>query len=63
MHSQLAGANIFVLFDTSNYMYRGFVFAQCRSKSPHSPSLKQIEGGPGLAFETWDAPNGSPHAA
>ena len=23
-----AGANIFVLFDTSNYMYRGFVFAQ-----------------------------------
>lgn len=26
--SQLAGANVFVLFDTSNYMYRGFVFAQ-----------------------------------
>ena len=24
----LAGANVFVLFDTSNYMYRGFVFAQ-----------------------------------
>jgi VWFA-related protein len=23
-----AGANIFILFDTSNYMYRGFVFAQ-----------------------------------
>ena len=23
-----AGANVFVLFDTSNYMYRGFVFAQ-----------------------------------
>lgn len=23
-----SGANIFVLFDTSNYMYRGFVFAQ-----------------------------------
>src|SRR6185503_19686004 len=22
------GANVFVLFDTSNYMYRGFVFAQ-----------------------------------
>lgn len=24
----LAGANVFILFDTSNYMYRGFVFAQ-----------------------------------
>jgi Ca-activated chloride channel homolog len=28
MPSQLTGANVFVLFDTSNYMYRGFVFAQ-----------------------------------
>ncbi len=28
MSSQLPGANVFVLFDTSNYMYRGFVFAQ-----------------------------------
>jgi Ca-activated chloride channel family protein len=28
MPSQVAGANVFVLFDTSNYMYRGFVFAQ-----------------------------------
>jgi Ca-activated chloride channel homolog len=26
--SNIAGANVFVLFDTSNYMYRGFVFAQ-----------------------------------
>jgi len=26
--SLIAGANVFVLFDTSNYMYRGFVFAQ-----------------------------------
>jgi VWFA-related protein len=25
---RVAGANVFVLFDTSNYMYRGFVFAQ-----------------------------------
>jgi len=24
----VAGSNVFVLFDTSNYMYRGFVFAQ-----------------------------------
>jgi VWFA-related protein len=26
--SLIAGANVFVLFDTSDYMYRGFVFAQ-----------------------------------
>lgn len=26
--SALAGASVFILFDTSNYMYRGFVFAQ-----------------------------------
>jgi Ca-activated chloride channel homolog len=26
--SQVNGANVFILFDTSNYMYRGFVFAQ-----------------------------------
>ena len=26
--SLLAGASVFILFDTSNYMYRGFVFAQ-----------------------------------
>jgi Ca-activated chloride channel family protein len=26
--SAVNGANIFILFDTSNYMYRGFVFAQ-----------------------------------
>ncbi len=24
----MAGANVFILFDTSNYMYRGFVYAQ-----------------------------------
>src|SRR5580765_7758590 len=28
LRSLLAGANVFVLFDTSNYMYRVFVFAQ-----------------------------------
>jgi Ca-activated chloride channel homolog len=26
--SAVGGANVFILFDTSNYMYRGFVFAQ-----------------------------------
>ena len=28
LSSLIAGSNVFVLFDTSNYMYRGFVFAQ-----------------------------------
>lgn len=28
LESLVAGANVFVLFDTSDYMYRGFVFAQ-----------------------------------
>ena len=28
LSSALTGANVFILFDTSNYMYRGFVFAQ-----------------------------------
>ena len=26
--TSLSGANVFILFDTSNYMYRGFVYAQ-----------------------------------
>src|SRR6266446_5408059 len=28
LRSMVAGANVFILFDTSNYMYRGFVYAQ-----------------------------------
>lgn len=28
LSSLVAGSNVFILFDTSNYMYRGFVFAQ-----------------------------------
>jgi len=28
LSSLMAGADVFILFDTSNYMYRGFVFAQ-----------------------------------
>src|SRR6266568_3278665 len=28
LNSLLSGSNVFILFDTSNYMYRGFVFAQ-----------------------------------
>jgi Ca-activated chloride channel family protein len=28
LSAAVGGANVFILFDTSNYMYRGFVFAQ-----------------------------------
>jgi VWFA-related protein len=28
LRAAVAGSNVFILFDTSNYMYRGFVFAQ-----------------------------------
>jgi VWFA-related protein len=28
LNALVAGSNVFILFDTSNYMYRGFVFAQ-----------------------------------
>jgi len=28
LNSLMSGSNVFILFDTSNYMYRGFVFAQ-----------------------------------
>src|SRR5690242_5350008 len=28
LSAAIAGANVYILFDTSNYMYRGFVFAQ-----------------------------------
>ena len=28
LNALMSGANVFILFDTSNYMYRGFVFAQ-----------------------------------
>ena len=28
LSAMLGGSNVFILFDTSNYMYRGFVFAQ-----------------------------------
>jgi len=28
LNALMAGANVYILFDTSNYMYRGFVFAQ-----------------------------------
>ena len=39
--SKVPGANVFILFDTSNYMYRGFVFAQ---DSIHADFVRSLEG-------------------
>jgi VWFA-related protein len=45
----VAGANVFVLFDTSNYMYRGFVFAQ----DAISDFIRSLESADKLAFYSY----------
>jgi len=47
--SLVAGANVFVLFDTSNYMYRGFVFAQ----DAISDFVRSLEMADQLAFYSY----------
>ncbi len=47
--SGMAGSNIFVLFDTSNYMYRGFVFAQ----DAIAQFVRSLEGVNKLAFYSY----------
>lgn len=47
--SLVAGANVFVLFDTSNYMYRGFVFAQ----DAISDFIRSLETADKLAFYSY----------
>lgn len=47
--SPLTGANVFILFDTSNYMYRGFVFAQ----DAISDFIRSLEGVNKLAFYSY----------
>lgn len=47
--SLVAGANVFVLFDTSNYMYRGFVFAQ----DAISDFVRSLETADQLAFYSY----------
>ena len=47
--SGTAGSNIFVLFDTSNYMYRGFVFAQ----DAIAQFIRSLEGVNKLAFYSY----------
>jgi VWFA-related protein len=43
------GANVFILFDTSNYMYRGFVFAQ----DSIADFIRSLEGVGNVAFYSY----------
>jgi Ca-activated chloride channel homolog len=45
----IAGANVFILFDTSNYMYRGFVFAQ----DAISDFVRSLEAANKIAFYSY----------
>src|SRR3984957_8097574 len=47
--SVYAGSNVFILFDTSNYMYRGFVFAQ----DAIADFIRSLEGVSKLAFYSY----------
>lgn len=49
LSSVIAGSNVFVLFDTSNYMYRGFVFAQ----DAISDFIRSLEGADRIAFYSY----------
>lgn len=44
-----AGANVFILFDTSNYMYRGFVYAQ----DAISDFVRSLDGSAKIAFYSY----------
>src|SRR5882724_10021012 len=46
---RFAGANVFILFDTSNYMYRGFVFAQ----DAIADFIRSLEGVSKVAFYSY----------
>jgi Ca-activated chloride channel homolog len=45
----IAGSNVFILFDTSNYMYRGFVFAQ----DAISDFVRSLENADKIAFYSY----------
>jgi VWFA-related protein len=47
--AQLNGANVFILFDTSNYMYRGFAFAQ----DSIADFVRSLEGASKVAFYSY----------
>src|SRR5205823_3318536 len=44
-----SGSNVFILFDTSNYMYRGFVFAQ----DSIADFIRSIEGESKIALYSY----------
>ena len=46
---RVAGANVFILFDTSNYLYRGFVFAQ----DSIADFIRSLEGAGKIAFYSY----------
>jgi len=47
--SLVAGANVYILFDTSNYMYRGFVFAQ----DAIADFVRSLESADNVAFYSY----------
>jgi Ca-activated chloride channel family protein len=49
LSSLVAGSNVFVLFDTSNYMYRGFVFAQ----DAIADFIRSLESADKVAFYSY----------
>src|SRR6185437_15086039 len=49
LSSLVAGSNVFILFDTSNYMYRGFVFAQ----DAISDFVRSLENADKIAFYSY----------
>lgn len=49
LNAVVAGANVFVLFDTSNYMYRGFVFAE----DAISDFIRSLESADRIAFYSY----------
>ena len=49
LSAAVTGANVFVLFDTSNYMYRGFVFAQ----DAISDFIRSLESADRIAFYSY----------
>lgn len=49
LSSLVAGSNVFILFDTSNYMYRGFVFAQ----DAISDFVRSLETADKIAFYSY----------
>ncbi len=49
LQAAVAGSNVFILFDTSNYMYRGFVFAQ----DAIADFVRSLDGANRIAFYSY----------